>query len=68
MIVHRRALAEAALGLSAGILSASIAAEAQAGENFDNGVAVQRVYDAEGRLFAVDASNGAEWVSLLRRE
>lgn len=49
-------------------MSASIAAEARAGENFDNGVAVQRVYDAEGRLFAVDASNGAEWVSLLRRE
>lgn len=63
MIIDRRALAGAALGVSAGI-----ATEAKAGAHFDEGVAVQRVYDADGRLLAVDASNGAEWVSLLRRE
>jgi hypothetical protein len=38
-------------------------------EAFDEGVAVQRIYDAEGKLVAVEASSGPgrAWVALLQR-
>ncbi len=62
MIIDRRALAGAALGVGA-----SLAAEAKESETVDEGVTVQRIYGANGTLISVDASTGAgqDWAPLL---
>lgn len=64
MIIDRRALTGGAALLSA---SASIGAVVAQGETFDEGAAVQRVFDSDGNLVQVHASTapGAPWVSLL---
>jgi hypothetical protein len=66
MHIDRRALAGGAAALGAG---AGIGADAMESEAFDEGVAVQRIYDAEGKLVAVEASSGPgrAWVALLQR-
>ena len=65
MHIDRRALTGGAAALGAGI-----SAEAEESNAFDEGVAVQRVYGADGELVSVDASAaaGAAWVTLLARE
>jgi hypothetical protein len=65
MHIDRRTLTGGAAALGAGI-----SAEDAESDAFDEGVAVQRVYDADGKLVSVDASvaAGAAWVTLLARE
>ena len=65
MHIDRRTLTVGAAAHGAGV-----SAEDAESNAFDEGVAVQRVYDANGELVSVDASAaaGAAWVTLLARE